>query len=65
MITVAISRMALACNRNTLWSFRTDFSLEEGANEGGGQLPGLRKLWMVIEEDFVTLHGASEPIHQM
>jgi len=51
LIITAISRMALACNRNTLRSFRVDFPLEEEASEMIYQLSGLRKLWMVIEED--------------
>ena len=50
-ITAAISRMVLASNRNTLRSFRVDFPLAEEASEVIYQLPGLRKLWTVIEED--------------
>ena len=43
--------MAPASNRNTFLSFRVDFRLEEEASGITCQLPVLRQLWVVIEED--------------
>jgi len=49
IITEAASDLLLACNRDTLQAFCVDSPLTEKAQEIVCQLPGLSKLWVVIQ----------------
>jgi len=49
IITEAASDLLLACNRDTLQAFCVDSPLTEEAREIVYQLPGLSKLWVVIQ----------------
>ena len=51
MITAAVSKMLLSCNRNALRSICADSPLTEEAREVIFKLPDLRELWVVIETE--------------
>ena len=60
VITLAVSRMLLVTNRNTLREFRADSPLTEEASEVIYKLPNLRSLSVVIERE-ARLPSASLP----